>query len=69
VIANCLKFVTNEVSFNIFIKLVTDYLSWRMLQLGGRSLDGSFTIVAPFAGSPAEEVRDPPLSLQVLDFV
>lgn len=25
------------------------------MELGGRSLDGSFTIVAPFAGSPAEE--------------
>lgn len=46
-----------------FIRVIC--VSGSMLQLGDRSSDGSFVIVAPFAGSPAEEVSDAPLSLHV----
>uniref|UniRef100_A0A7I4FVI0 PDZ domain-containing protein n=1 Tax=Physcomitrium patens TaxID=3218 RepID=A0A7I4FVI0_PHYPA len=53
--------VPNEYRLAIHRPLQSEikYLSYQYtgigMELGGRSLDGSFTIVAPFAGSPAEE--------------
>lgn len=47
------------IEFKVYtIILEVDSCDMLLVQLGGRSSDGSFTIVAPFAGSPAEEVSD-----------